>query len=255
MASGIGGPRDARGHHHLPGPGLRRRSLPLRRGRRGTARVRAGHGVVRGVRGLDARLGRHVPTSTKSPPSLTEEPGCLSSPATRTTRPGPRCAAPCATSRSVSLFPQCCSGPWSPAFGLLLVDGPFAGSAAGDRGQPVVRETAVRRRGTTSRTSCRALGNTQLIIATCAVAVAVLYWKSRQWWYAAVPALAVMTQSVIFFFAASVTERAIDRPWRSWTRRRPPRAIPADTPARRPRSTSPCCWSRRASPTSTCGPS
>ncbi len=95
-------------------------------------------------------------------------------------------------------------------FGLLLVDGPLRGLGS--------REIEVNQWFESRRTSTwndityvvSALGNTQLIIATCAVAVAVLYWKSRQWWYAAVPALAVMTQSVIFFFAASVTAR--DRP-------------------------------------------
>ena len=52
-----GRPGDAVRRHDLPGPGLRRRPLPLRRVRRRAARVRAGHGVVRGLRGLDARRG------------------------------------------------------------------------------------------------------------------------------------------------------------------------------------------------------
>ena len=95
-------------------------------------------------------------------------------------------------------------------FGLLLVHGPLRGLGRA--------ETDVNRSLEDSRTSTwddvtyvvSALGNTQLIIASCVVTVAVLYWKTRQWWYAAVPALAVMLQSVIFFFAATVTGR--DRP-------------------------------------------
>jgi membrane-associated phospholipid phosphatase len=95
-------------------------------------------------------------------------------------------------------------------FGLLLVDGPLRGLGRA--------EIEVNRWFESRRTSTwndityvvSGLGNTQLIIATCVVAVAVLYWTSRQWWYAAVPGIAVMTQSVIFFFAASVTGR--DRP-------------------------------------------
>jgi membrane-associated phospholipid phosphatase len=91
--------------------------------------------------------------------------------------------------------------------GLMLVDGPLRGFG---REETEVNEWLEDRRtsvwdGITYVVS--ALGNTQLIIGTCIVAVAVLYWKSRQWWYAAVPALAVMTQSIIFFFAAHVTGR------------------------------------------------
>jgi membrane-associated phospholipid phosphatase len=93
------------------------------------------------------------------------------------------------------------------AIGLMLVDGPLRGFSR--------EETEVNEWLEDRRTSAwdaityvvSALGNTQLIIGTCLVAVAVLYWKTRQWWYAAVPALAVMTQSVIFFFAAHITGR------------------------------------------------
>jgi membrane-associated phospholipid phosphatase len=92
-------------------------------------------------------------------------------------------------------------------FGLLLVDGPLRGFG---REETEVNEWLEDRRTSTwdgITYVVSALGNTQLIIGTCIVAVAVLYWKTRQWWFAAVPALAVMTQSVIFFFAAHVTGR------------------------------------------------
>jgi membrane-associated phospholipid phosphatase len=91
--------------------------------------------------------------------------------------------------------------------GLLLVEGPLRGFG---REETEVNEWLEDRR-TSEWDSITyvvsGLGNTQLIIGTCIVAVAVLYWKTRQWWYAAVPALAVMTQSVIFFFAAHITGR------------------------------------------------
>jgi membrane-associated phospholipid phosphatase len=91
--------------------------------------------------------------------------------------------------------------------GLLLVDGPLRGFG---REETELNEWLEDRR--TSQWDIvtyvvSGLGNTQLIIGTCIVAVAVLYRKTRQWWYAAVPALAVMTQSVIFFFAAHITGR------------------------------------------------
>jgi undecaprenyl-diphosphatase len=93
------------------------------------------------------------------------------------------------------------------AVGLMLVDGPLRGFG---REETEVNEWLEDRRtsvwdGITYVVS--GLGNTQLIIATCVIAVGVLYWRTRQWWYAAVPALAVMTQSLIFFVAAHVTGR------------------------------------------------
>ena len=90
-------------------------------------------------------------------------------------------------------------------FGLLLVEGPLRGFG---REENDVNEWLEDRRTSVwddITYVVSALGNTQLIIASCAIAVGVLYWRTRQWWFAAVPALAVMAQSLIFFVAATVT--------------------------------------------------
>lgn len=42
------------------------------------------------------------------------------------------------------------------------------------------------------------MGNTQILMATCAVIVLFIWWQSRQWWLAVVPALALSVQVSIF---------------------------------------------------------
>jgi undecaprenyl-diphosphatase len=52
------------------------------------------------------------------------------------------------------------------------------------------------------------LGNTEIIIGVCIVAVAVVWWRTRRWWFALVPALAISLQATIFVTASSVIGRA-----------------------------------------------
>ena len=61
------------------------------------------------------------------------------------------------------------------------------------------------------------LGNTEIVIAVCAVAVAVLLWRTRDWRRSAVPAIAISLQATIFVLAAHTVGR-----------QRPP-VIPEDT--------------------------
>ena len=42
------------------------------------------------------------------------------------------------------------------------------------------------------------LGNTEIIIGVCVVAVAVVWWRTRRWWFALIPALAITLQATIF---------------------------------------------------------
>lgn len=42
------------------------------------------------------------------------------------------------------------------------------------------------------------MGNTQILMATCAVIVLFMWWQSRQWWLAVVPALSLSVQVSIF---------------------------------------------------------
>lgn len=52
------------------------------------------------------------------------------------------------------------------------------------------------------------VGNTEIIIGVCVVAVALLYWRLRQWWVAVIPALAISLQASVFVAATTITDRA-----------------------------------------------
>jgi undecaprenyl-diphosphatase len=54
------------------------------------------------------------------------------------------------------------------------------------------------------------IGNTEIIIGVCAIVVAIVWWRTRQWWYAVIPAIAISVQSSVFVTAAAVVGR--DRP-------------------------------------------
>ncbi|BDZ41856.1 hypothetical protein GCM10025865_11550 [Paraoerskovia sediminicola] len=50
-------------------------------------------------------------------------------------------------------------------------------------------------------------GMTQVVIAITVITVALLWWRTRQWWFALVPALAVSLQALVFFFAGLTVGR------------------------------------------------
>lgn len=54
------------------------------------------------------------------------------------------------------------------------------------------------------------LGNTEIIIGVCLVAVGVLWWRTRRWWFAVIPAIAISLQATIFVTVSTVIGR--DRP-------------------------------------------
>ncbi len=51
------------------------------------------------------------------------------------------------------------------------------------------------------------VGATEFIVVACLVAVGVLWWRTRQWWFAIVPAIAVAVQAAVFVTAAAVVGR------------------------------------------------
>ena len=51
------------------------------------------------------------------------------------------------------------------------------------------------------------VGNTEIIIGVCAVAVVVVWWRTRRWWFAVIPAIAITLQASIFVAAAAVIGR------------------------------------------------
>jgi undecaprenyl-diphosphatase len=60
------------------------------------------------------------------------------------------------------------------------------------------------------------LGNTEVVIGACLIAVALVWWRSREWRWAAVPLIAISLQATIFLFLTLAVGR-----------QRPP-AIPMD---------------------------
>ncbi len=51
------------------------------------------------------------------------------------------------------------------------------------------------------------IGNTEIVIGLCVLAVAILWWRTKQWWYAVIPALAITLQASVFVPATAVTGR------------------------------------------------
>lgn len=51
------------------------------------------------------------------------------------------------------------------------------------------------------------IGNTEIVIAVCVVAVAVVWWRTKQWWFAIVPAIAISVQATVFVIATAIVGR------------------------------------------------
>lgn len=51
------------------------------------------------------------------------------------------------------------------------------------------------------------IGNTEIVIGVCVLAVAALWWRTKQWWYAVIPAIAISLQASVFVAATAVTGR------------------------------------------------
>ena len=51
------------------------------------------------------------------------------------------------------------------------------------------------------------IGNTEIIIGLTVVAVVLVYWRTRRWWFAAIPAIAISLQAAVFVAATLVTGR------------------------------------------------
>ena len=51
------------------------------------------------------------------------------------------------------------------------------------------------------------IGNTEIVIGVCVLAVGLLWWRTRQWWVAAIPAVAIALQATVFVIATAVVAR------------------------------------------------
>lgn len=52
------------------------------------------------------------------------------------------------------------------------------------------------------------IGNTEIVIGVCVIMVALIWWRTRQWWVAVLPAIAIAVQATVFVLATAVTGRA-----------------------------------------------
>ena len=50
-------------------------------------------------------------------------------------------------------------------------------------------------------------GATVSIIGVCLVVVALVWWRTKQWWYAVVPLIAISLQALVFFFTTLLIDR------------------------------------------------
>jgi membrane-associated phospholipid phosphatase len=92
--------------------------------------------------------------------------------------------------------------------GGLLLKGPLR--AFGTREEAVNRGLAAWRTPTwnTITMVLSHMGNTEYVIGVCVVVAALVWWRTKQWWYAVVPVLAISLQATIFV----LTTLLIDRP-------------------------------------------
>jgi undecaprenyl-diphosphatase len=99
---------------------------------------------------------------------------------------------------------------WALVVGVgLLIEGPMRSFPA----EVAVNEELVAVREPTWNTVTSVLSNiggTEFIVAVCATGFALLWWRTRQWWFSVVPGLAVALQALLFVTAALVVGR--DRP-------------------------------------------
>ncbi len=51
------------------------------------------------------------------------------------------------------------------------------------------------------------IGNTEIIIGTCVIVVAVVWWRTRAWWFAIIPGIAIALQATIFVIATNLVGR------------------------------------------------
>ena len=51
------------------------------------------------------------------------------------------------------------------------------------------------------------VGNTEIVIGVCVLAVILIWWRTREWWRALVPAIAIALQATVFVIATAVVGR------------------------------------------------
>jgi membrane-associated phospholipid phosphatase len=96
---------------------------------------------------------------------------------------------------------------WAGIVGLgLLIVGPLDPQLP----EEAVNEDLVATRTPTLNTVTSVMSNiggTEFIIAVCLVGMALLWWRTRRWWFAVVPGLAVGLQALLFVTSSTLVDR------------------------------------------------
>ena len=95
------------------------------------------------------------------------------------------------------------------AFGFMLM-GPLDDYSDWENNPSRWFEDARTETGETITLFMSSIGNTEYVIGVCLLVVAILWWRTKQWWYAVIPGIAISLQATIFVTAAQVVGR--DRP-------------------------------------------
>jgi undecaprenyl-diphosphatase len=96
---------------------------------------------------------------------------------------------------------------WLVVVGLgLLIKGPLGGLQAEDGLSKDVQRTRTPTWDSVTMVWSH-IGNTEIVIGVCVVAVGLIWWASRQWWLAVVPAIAISLQATVFVIATAVVGR------------------------------------------------
>lgn len=96
---------------------------------------------------------------------------------------------------------------WAVIVGLgLLITGPLGGLSAEASLSEDVAGSRTDTWDTVTMVWSR-IGNTEVVIGVCVLAVALLWWRTRQWWLAVVPAIAITLQATVFVIATAVVGR------------------------------------------------
>ena len=90
--------------------------------------------------------------------------------------------------------------------GGLFIKGPLDGLNSEDTISKDVQETRTKTWDSVTMVWSH-IGNTEIVIGVCVVAVILILWRTHEWWRALVPAIAISLQATVFVIATAVVGR------------------------------------------------
>ncbi len=91
-------------------------------------------------------------------------------------------------------------------FGYLL-KGPLEGLSKSENGVSTWFEDQRTHTYNTITNFMSMVGNTEYVIAVAVIVCAVVWWRTKEWWFAVVPLIAISLQATVFVLAAAVVGR------------------------------------------------